>query len=78
MATRLGFERGVVLVVSDRGGRWGFVYKSRQRVYAALRRKGMSKRRAAEVSNAGRTHAQRSAMSRKAARARQLRGRRRR
>lgn len=64
-------------MVSDRGGKWGFVYATRQRVYKALRRKGMSKRRAAEVSNAGRTHAQRSLMARKAAKTRQARGRKR-
>lgn len=62
-------------MVSDRGGKWGFVYATRQRVYKALRRKGMSKRRAAEVSNAGRTHAQRSLMARKASKTRQARGR---
>ncbi|WP_438272380.1 DUF7218 family protein [Streptomyces bobili] len=62
-------------MVSDRGGRWGFVCKSRQRVYAALRRKGMSKSRAARISNEGRTRAARSAMSRKASRTRQVRGR---
>jgi hypothetical protein len=64
-------------MVSDRGGRFGFVYATRQRVYKALRRKGMSKRRAAEVSNAGRTHAQRSLMARKAAKTREARGRKR-
>ncbi|WP_159006885.1 DUF7218 family protein [Streptomyces sp. NRRL S-813] len=65
-------------MVSDRGGRFGFVYKSRQRVYRALRRKGLSKTRAAEISNAGRTFPQRSVMARKAARTRQARGRKRR
>lgn len=57
-------------MVSSRGGKYGFVYKSRHRVYRALRRKGMSKRKAAQISNAGRTHVQRSRMSRKAARTR--------
>lgn len=52
-------------MVSARGGRWGFVYSSRHRAYNALRKKGMSKARAAQISNAGRTHAQRSAMARK-------------
>jgi hypothetical protein len=64
-------------MVSDRGGRWGFVYKSRQRVYAALRRKGMSKSRAARISNEGHTRAGRSLMARKAAKTRQARGRKR-
>ncbi|MGW5175891.1 DUF7218 family protein [Streptomyces sp. NPDC004082] len=61
-------------MVSDKGGRAGFVYRSRFAVYRALRRKGMAKRRAAEISNAGRTHIQRSRMARKAARTRRTRG----
>lgn len=61
-------------MVSARGGRFGFVYTSRQRVYKALRRKGASKSKAARISNAGRTRAQRSRMSRKAARTRKRRG----
>ncbi|WP_393075234.1 hypothetical protein [Streptomyces sp. LN704] len=64
-------------MVSDKGGRAGFVYLTRQSVYRALRRKGLTKTRAAEVSNAGRTRGQRSQMSRKAARTRQARGRKR-
>lgn len=64
-------------MVSDRGGRWGFVYRNRFKVYRALRRKGMSKTRAAEISNAGRSFPQRSAMARKAAKTRQARGRKR-
>lgn len=58
------------LAVSDRGGKYGFVYKARQDTYRALRRKGFSKEKAARISNAGRTHAQRSAMARKGARSR--------
>jgi hypothetical protein len=54
-------------MVSDRGGRAGFVYLTRQRVYKTLRRKGLTKTRAAEISNAGRTRIQRSAMARKSA-----------
>lgn len=61
-------------MVSDRGGRYGFVYATRQRVYKALRRKGASKSKAARISNAGRTHVQRVRMSRKAARTRKMRG----
>lgn len=64
-------------MVSDRGGRYGFVYRSRQSVYRALRRKGLTKTRAAEISNAGRTHVQRSLMARKASKTRQARGRKR-
>lgn len=62
-------------MVSDRGGRFGFVYKSRQSAYRALRRKGTSKSKAARISNAGRTRAGRSRMARKAARTRRRRGR---
>jgi hypothetical protein len=61
-------------MVSDRGGRWGFVYLNRQRVYKALRRQGASKSKAARISNAGRTRVQRSVMARKAARTRRRRG----
>jgi hypothetical protein len=64
-------------MVSDRGGRYGYVVRSRQNVYRALRRKGASKSKAARISNAGRTWPQRSAMARKASKTRQARGRRR-
>ncbi len=62
-------------MVSARGGKFGFVYKARQGTYRALRRKGMSKSKAARISNAGRGHAARSRMAKKGARTR--RGRRR-
>jgi hypothetical protein len=64
-------------MVSSRGGKYGFVYKSRQNVYRALRRKGMTKKAAARISNAGRFHVQRSRMAKKAVRTRRVRGRRR-
>ncbi|MEU1443103.1 hypothetical protein [Streptomyces mirabilis] len=64
-------------MVSSRGGRYGFVYTSRFSAYRALRRKGLTKTRAAEISNAGRSFPQRSAMARKASKTRQARGRRR-
>lgn len=67
----------VALLVSDRGGKYGFVYRSRHDVYRALRRKGKSKSVAAAIANAGRTHGQRSRMAKKAARTRKARGRRR-
>lgn len=54
-------------MVSAKGGKYGFVYTSRQKVYRELRDKGMSKKSAARISNAGKTHAARSAMSRKGA-----------
>lgn len=60
-------------MVSDKGGRAGFVYKSRQRVYKALRRQGKSEASAAAIANAGRTHTARSVMARKAARKRKRR-----
>lgn len=61
-------------MVSSRGGKFGYVTKSRQNVYRALRRKGASKSKAARISNAGVFHVQRSRMSKKAARTRKLRG----
>lgn len=62
-------------MVSSRGGKYGFVYHSRFKVYRVLRRKGASKTKAAEISNAGRTFPQRSAMARKAAKTRRAKGR---
>lgn len=61
-------------MVSSRGGKFGFVYTSRQNVYRALRRQGKSKQQAAEISNAGRSHAQRAIMAHKAARTRKAKG----
>lgn len=66
----------VMTMVSSAGGRKGYVAPNRHRAYKALRRKGMSKKSAARVSNAGVTHAQRSRMARKAARTRRAKGRR--
>ena len=62
-------------MVSSRGGRYGFVYRTQHDVYRALRRKGASKSKAARIANAGVTRAGRSRMARKAARTRQRRGR---
>ena len=61
-------------MVSSRGGKFGFVYANRHNVYRALRRQGKSKTVAAKISNAGRTHAARSRMAKKAARTRKRRG----
>lgn len=61
-------------MVSARGGRHGFVYRSRHRAYRALRRQGKSKSTAARIANAGRRFAGRSRMARKAARTRRRRG----
>lgn len=62
-------------MVSDRGGRWGYVEKSRQRVYKALRREGKTASVAAAIANAGRSAAARSGMSRKGAKTRRGKGR---
>lgn len=61
-------------MVSDRGGRAGYVVKSRQNVYRALRRKGASKSKAARIANAGRLRTGRHRMAVKAARTRRRRG----
>jgi hypothetical protein len=68
-------------MVSSRGGKYGFVYKSRQRAYRGMGRKTtLTKSQRAAIANAGRTHAARVRMAKKAARTRKLRrgGRRRR
>lgn len=57
-------------MVSSKGGKFGFVYKSRQDVYRALRRDGKSKSVAARIANAGVSHGKRVAMARKGARSR--------
>jgi hypothetical protein len=57
-------------MVSSKGGKFGFVYKSRQKVYRDLREKGYSKEKSARIANAGRTHVQRKKMAKKAARTR--------
>jgi hypothetical protein len=61
-------------MVSDRGGKFGYVVKTRQDVYRALRRQGKSKAAAAKIANAGRTSAARHRMAKKAARTRKARG----
>lgn len=61
-------------MVSARGGKFGFVFTSRHSAYRALRGKGMSKEKAARISNAGRSHAGRSRMAKKAARTRKAKG----
>jgi hypothetical protein len=62
-------------MVSSRGGKHGFVYHSRFSTYRALRREGKSKKTAAMIANAGKSHAARSRMAKKAARTRKRRGR---
>lgn len=66
----------LALYVSSRGGKYGFVYRSRHRAYRAIRgKRGLSKSASAAISNEGRTFAGRSRMARKAARTRKRRGR---
>ncbi len=57
-------------MVSDRGGKYGYVAKSRQAAYLDLVEEGKSKKTAAKIANAGRTRIGRSLMARKAARTR--------
>jgi len=59
-------------MVSDKGGKHGFVYKSRQKVYLKLVGK-YGKEKAARIANAGYSKAGRKAMARKAARTRSRR-----
>lgn len=57
-------------MVSDKGGKAGFVYRNRWSAYRALRRKGKSEKSAAAIANAGHTRAGRSLMARKGGRKR--------
>lgn len=66
-------RRRIGSMVSSRGGKYGFVYASRQDVYRALRRKGYSKEKSARIANAGNSKAKRQNMGRKAARTRRRR-----
>jgi len=61
------------LAVSDKGGKFGFVKKSRQKVYLKLVGK-YGKAHAAAIANGGITKAGRSRMAKKAARTRKRRG----
>jgi hypothetical protein len=61
-------------MVSDKGGKYGFVYKDRQTVYLKLVAKGMKASEAAAIANKGHTRAGRKSMARKAARTRKVRG----
>lgn len=60
--------------MSSKGGRAGFVYRTRFSAYRALRKQGKTKRVAAMIANAGHTHSQRSLMARRAAQTRRARG----
>ena len=62
-------------MVSSRGGKYGFVYRSRHKAYRGIKKAvGGDKSRAARIANAGRTHAARVRMAKKAARTRKARG----
>ena len=65
----IAFLPVVGLAVSDRGGKFGYVKKSRQKVYLKLVGK-YGKAHAAAIANGGITHAGRSRMAKKAARTR--------
>lgn len=41
-----------LVMVSSKGGKYGFVYRSEHDRYRALRRKGYSKKKAAKIANA--------------------------
>lgn len=41
-----------LVMVSSRGGKYGFVYRSQHDRYRALRRKGYSKKKSARIANA--------------------------
>lgn len=60
-------------MVSSAGGRKGYVAKTRQRAYKALRKQGASKSKSAAIANAGVTKAGRTTMARKAAATRRRR-----
>jgi hypothetical protein len=62
-------------VVSSKGGRAGYVAKSRHAAYRKIKAGGNSKSKSAAIANAGVTKAGRSAMARKAARTSNARGR---
>lgn len=57
------------------GNRKGYIRPGGRKQYDGLRRRGMSKRQAARITNAGTSHPKRSSMARKAARTRKRRGR---
>ncbi|MER7433146.1 hypothetical protein ABT341_00300 [Pseudonocardia alni] len=52
-------------MVSSRGGKYGYVTRSRHAAYRALRRQGKSKKVAAMIANRGDSHAERSTMAKK-------------
>ena len=58
-----------------KGGRHGNIPRSRSHAYEGMRRKGMSKTKAAKIAHAGVTRQGRHQMARKAARTRRMRGR---
>lgn len=58
-------------MVSAKGGKHGFVYKSRHKAYRSI---PGSKEKRARIANAGRTAAGRSRMAKKAAATRKRRG----
>jgi hypothetical protein len=64
-----------VEVVTMPGKRLNSITPGRRHAYERMKASGMSKTKAAKIANAGRTHAARSRMARKAARTRKRRSR---
>lgn len=61
---------------SSRGGKFGYVVRSRHKAYRGIRKNTkLSKSAAARIANAGKTHVARVRMARKAARTRKMRNR---
>jgi hypothetical protein len=61
-------------MVSDKGGRKGYVVRTRWKAYRGMAKTGLPKKLRAMIANAGRTHAARSRMAKKGARTRRMRG----
>jgi hypothetical protein len=61
-------------MVSSRGGKFGYVVRSRFAAYRDLRERGFSKKISAMIANAGKSRAGRSSMAKKASRSRKRRG----
>ena len=62
------------MIVSSKGGRAGYVARTRHKAYRALRKQGASKSKAARIANAGVTRAGRVRMARKGVATRKRRG----
>lgn len=61
-------------MVSAAGGRKGYVVRTRWKAYRGMAKRGLTKGMRARIANAGKTHAARVEMAKKAARTRKARG----